>query len=111
MNKKVKIFGLSVATFGIIVGVIFGIGLMGLGYYKFFAPRYQNVERQIFENTKSYVQGVQQDLGKYYLEYQKGTGEEKAAIRATIQMRFAEVDSSKLQSPQLRAFLTTTRGY
>jgi len=111
MKSKFKILGLSMGGVTILLAVIFIFGLFGLGYYKFFAPKYMDVERTVFENTKSYVQGIQQDLGKYYFEYQSGTEDDKAAIRATIQMRFAEVDSSKLQSPQLRAFLTKTRGY
>jgi len=110
-DKQMKIFGIYIGWgVGILIG-IFMLSLVGVGYYSFFAPMVKNVEREVFENTKSYIQGVQQDLGKYYLEYQKGTQSEKGAIRATIQMRFAEVDSSKLQSPQLRAFLTQTRGY
>ncbi len=91
--------------------VPFLIGLYSLGMFKFFAPKTENIKREIFENTKSYLHGVQQDLGKYYLEYQKADDAGKGAIRATIQMRFAEVDVNKLQSPELRLFLTTTRGY
>ena len=111
MKRKVRIAGISVGVFGGVVIAFFVVGLVGLEYYSFFAPKYRNVERKVFENTKSYVQGIQQDLGKYYLEYQNGTQDKKDAIKATIQMRFAEVDSSKLQSAQLRTFLTQTRGY
>lgn len=86
-------------------------GLYYLGMFKFFAPKTENVRREVFENTKSYLHGVQQDLGKYYLEYQTTDRDGKVAIRATIQMRFAEVNVDKLQSDQLRQFLINTRGY
>ena len=89
----------------------FLFGLYHLGMFKFFAPKFQDVRRDVFENTKSYLHGIQQDLGKYYLEYQTADTDEKEAIRATIQMRFGEVDANKLQSPQLRNFLISTRGY
>ncbi len=98
----------------IFIGVLiipFVFGLYHLGMFKFFAPKFQNVERQVFENTKSYLHGVQQDLGKYYLEYQTADEDEKMALRATIQMRFAEVDPDKIQSLQIRQFLIRTRGY
>jgi len=93
------------------LAIPFLIGLYYLGIFKFFAPKTENVRREVFENTKSYMHGVQQDLGKYYLEYQKADTKDKEAIRITIQMRFAEVDVDKLQSARLRSFLTTARGY
>jgi hypothetical protein len=111
MGEKMKIFG---ASTGIIIGlllVIFLASLGGLGYYKFFAPKMEDARREVFENTKSYLHGVQQDLGKYYLEYQKADTDGKEAIRATIQMRFAEVDVSKIRPVKLQTFLTNMRGY
>lgn len=100
-------------TLIVLVILIIPIGLTfyNLGMISFFKPKFENVERKVFENTKSYLHGVQQDLGKYYLEYQNADESGKQAIRATIQMRFGEVDASKLQSPQLKSFLQTTRGY
>ena len=37
--------------------------------YSFFAPRQENVRRNVFENTQSYVKGKQQELEKLRLEY------------------------------------------
>jgi len=105
--KKWKIGGLCVV--GLMVPFL--IGLYSLGMFKFFAPKTQNIKRQVFENTKSFLHGVQQDLGKYYLEYQTADEEGQNAIKTTIQMRFGEVDADKLQSPDLRNFLITMRGY
>ena len=112
MKEKTKVFGFSIAWIMGFFVLLFAISLISLGYYKFFAPRYENARREVFESTKSYIQGVQQDLGKYYLEYQKAESEkDREAIKATIQMRFAEVDAGKLQSLQLRRFLVRMRGY
>jgi len=105
--SKLKITGIVV---GVLIIPVF-IGLYSLGMFKFFAPKTENIKRGVFENTKSYLHGVQQDLGKYYLEYQTADENGKTAIRAIIQMRFAEVDVGKLQSAQLRGFLKSTRGY
>ena len=109
--SKAKIVILSVGAFVGALILIFIIGLYSLGYFQFFAPKMENVRRGVFESTKSYMHGVQQDLGKYYNEYEKSDEAGKEVIRKTIQMRFAEVDANKLQSPQLRAFLEKTRGY
>lgn len=106
-----KGIGIGIMILGLLFGLAFATGLFDLEMFKFFAPKYANVEREVFENTKSYLHGVQQDLGKYYHEYQKATGSEREAIRATIQMRFAEVDANKIQNPQVRMFLTQMRGY
>jgi|SRR5271166_996856 len=47
------------------------IALVGLGWFftandyamfKFWAPKYENVKRQVFEQTKSYQRGTEQDL-------------------------------------------------
>ena len=105
--KKTHIVLLVIA---VLIVPIF-IGLYSLGMFKFFAPATANVQRETFENTKSYLQAAQQDLGKYYHEYQNADEKEKKTIESVIRIRFAELDASKLQSRQIRAFLTKTRGY
>ena len=93
----------------IIIPVLFAIGF-GARYlwilsYKFFAPMEQNVRREVFENTQSYVEWKRQELTKYRLEYLTTKDEDvKAAIRMTIVQSFANFDQSKL-SYELRTFL------
>lgn len=102
----------SLLGIGLLLSLMtFGFGLFGLEYKNFFAPRHADIDRQVFENTKSYLHGVQQELGKYYLEYQTADASGRAALKATIQMRFSEVDVTKLQSMQLQNFLSEMRGY
>lgn len=108
MNKKrAKIIGIVIC--GLLIPLV--IGLYALGLFRIFAPMEKDIQRKVFENTKSYMHGVQQDLGKYYHEYQTANESERGAIRATIRMRFAEVDVNKLQSRELQTFLKKTRGY
>ena len=87
------------------------IGGYSIGLFKIFAPVQEDVRRHVFENTKSYLHGVQQDLGKYYGEYQVADEEEKEIIRSVILTRFSEVDSNKLQSRRIQGFLIKMRGY
>lgn len=110
MTKTKGIFT-GIGIFVGLIAIVFILELTGLGFFKFFEPKRENIRREVFENTKSYVQGVQQDLGKYYDEYQRADEQRKQTIKKVIQMRFPEVDASKLQSPQLRQFLTNMRGY
>lgn len=98
---------------GISIGVplvVFLLSYFGLGMYRYFAPKQEDARREVFENTQSFVQGKNQDLAKYYLEYQ-GDETKRAAIAAVIQSQFAYVDADKITSPKMRAFLIEMRGF
>ena len=106
-------------TVGIVLGgfvglllIIFIFGVFELGWMKFFEPKKENIRREIFEETQSYVHGKIQDLAKYYDEYNKADLQsDKETIRQLIIMRFAEFDETKIRSVRLRNFLTNMRGY
>lgn len=109
---KLKVFGASVGAFAGILIVIFIVGLCGLGYYKFFGPKKENIKREIFENTQSYTHGKIQELAKNFDEYNRADSpKDKESIRQVIIMRFAEFDESKIRSQALRSFLTKMRGF
>ena len=55
----------------LVVGLMFGLSAVGLVHYQFFAPKFQAVEREVYENTPSYIQGKEQSLSELRLEYQK----------------------------------------
>ncbi len=99
---------------GIFVGsliLLFVIGLYGLGWMKFFEPKKENIRREIFEQTQSYVHGKVQDLAKYQDEYNKAGVGGKESIRQLIILRFAEFDETQIRPVKLRNFLTNMRGY
>jgi hypothetical protein len=111
IKNGLKIGGIGIGGFAILLSVIFGCGLFSFGYYKFFAPKYANVEREVFENTKSFNHGKVQDLVKYYEEYTKASIDEKESIRQLILMNFANFDSNKITNSALKSFLISQRGY
>ena len=91
--------------------LILGLGLgfllkfVGLFEYQFFAPKYENARREVFENTQSYVEGKRQDLIRYRLQYnQAPSTENKNAIKSTIRLMFSNVDPDIFE-PQLASFL------
>lgn len=111
MKKKLRVLGILI---GVLVGMfafVFVLGLFSLGYYKFFAPKEENIRREVFEQTQSYVHGKIQDLAKYQNEYNDADTDEKEVIRQLIIVRFAEFDETKIKPITLRSFLISMRGY
>lgn len=85
---------------------ILGLDYSNLMWQSFIGPKRENVRREIFEQTKSYNEGKQQDLVRYLHEYNTTKdNEEKQAITSTVRHMFADYDESKL-NPVLRDFLT-----
>lgn len=95
----------------IIVAIVFALGLAGLGWKAFFKPKHENIERKVFEGTKSYTHGMSQELAKHYGEYKKGTDTEKRIIKNVIKGRFADFDETKIRTQALKSFLIRMRGY
>jgi hypothetical protein len=99
---------------GVVAGlvVVFAIGMLGLGWDKFFLPKKENIKRQVFEQTQSYVQGATQDLAMYFDQYNKATDPtDKETIRQVVVMRFSNFDAKLIDNAGLRAFLTNMRGF
>lgn len=95
----------------VVVAIVFALGLAGLGWKAFFKPKHENIERRVFENTKSFTHGMTMELAKHYDEYQKGTDLEKKIIRNVIKSRFADFDEAKMRTQALKSFLLRMRGY
>lgn len=92
------------------VFVVFGFATQGTEFfmYKFWAPKQENVRREVFENTKSYKQGVAQDLYKTQEEYIKADSSEKCTLATVILHRYADVNEDNLPV-DLRNFLSELR--
>ena len=94
-----------------VLAIIFILELFGLGMFKFFEPKKENIRREIFENTKSYTHGKIQDLAKLYQEYQKADPDGKETIKTLVQSQFSDFDAEKINNYKLQIFLTNMRGY
>lgn len=108
---KTKITLISILSLIILLSLGFALTYYSLGMKSFFSPKFQNVERKVFENTKSYSHGKIQDLAKYYEEYQKSDEVEKETIAELIRMNFANFNSEHIQNYKLKMFLTEIRGF
>ena len=110
--SKSKIVGIAVLVLVGLLVLSFGLGYYELRYKKFFKPRHENVERQVFENTQSYVHGKIQDLARYKVQYDNAeTVDGKLVIKNVIVQQFAQFDSEQIVDAGLRNFLVTMRGY
>src|SRR5437870_4319125 len=76
--------------------LVFGLSYAGLINYQFFASKYENAGRNVFENTNSYMRGKIQDLSNYKLQYDQSKDlADGEAIKAVIRQQFADFDIEK----------------
>ena len=95
-----------------IVGGVIGFGALtwGIAYHDllftaFFAPKYENVRRNTFEQSKSIRTGAVQELKNMQFEYIKAAPEHKAALADIIRHRAAEVPADAMPS-DLQSFIS-----
>ena len=82
------------AVVGGVVGfgaLIWGVAYHDLIFTSFFAPKYENVRRNTFDQSKSFRTGAVQELQNMQFEYIKASPEHKVALKDIIIHRAAEV--------------------
>jgi len=86
----------------VIVGIclLFGLGWLGttnsLFMNKVFAPKFEQVRRDTFEQSKAYRDGAVQELQDMQFEYVKAAPEHKAALASIIKHRAAGVPADAM---------------
>lgn len=94
-----------------IAGVLAFLAIMwaiqGNGFFMFkvFAPKYEQVRRETFEQSKAYRQGMIQELQNMQFEYLKATPEQRQALASVILHRTADVPPDAL-TPDLNDFIS-----
>jgi len=95
----------------LLIALAFVMELGGLKWKRFFAPKHENVRREVFKETRSYNESKVQDLARYRLQYQQAeTAAKKEAIASTIRIMFADYNANDMP-PELYSFLKKVRGY
>lgn len=82
------------------LALVFGLNYFGLMNFRFFAPKYENAKREVFENTQSFVEGKRQSLTKHYNEWRKADEAEKASIRMIVLQEFAHFNTNLFTAKQ-----------
>lgn len=103
-----KIFLGCIAGLLVILGLSWVFAGNDFFLYKFFAPRQAAVQREVFEQTKSFRDGCIQELRNMQFEYIKASKEHKAALASVILRKATEIKEDDLPS-DVRAFLNELR--
>ena len=108
--KEIFVYIFSIIFFMV---VVCGIGWVAAGNYfqlfSYFAPKYADVQRKVFENTAPYNEGMAEDLNRMKEEYILASKENKIALRTQILNQFASYDVRRLP-PDLQEFINQLRG-
>lgn len=104
------------------VGGTIALGLLGIGaltfvgtaynygMFKFWAPKFENVKRQVFENTYSYKRGTIQDLRDYQQAWITGDSVHKQGLKPMIIGAADQIPQDELP-PDLAQFVVSVRDY
>ena len=103
--KKIQIIGLSILGFIILIAIVFILGFTDVVFTRTVGKAKQNAQREVFEQTQSYVEGKRQELSKYHHEWVMANEEDKKVIEATVRNSFANFDNDKITDPDLYSFL------
>ena len=102
---------IALITFAILV-IPYFLGGYSLLYRSVFGVAQRDVERRIYEQSKSRVHGLVEQLAKYKYEYDRSTSAaDKEAIVQVIRATMATLDANDVEPVLLRQFLINTRGY
>jgi len=107
--KDVLVWGLGVVL-GLVLmfGVAFAVTGTDFFMYRWSAPAYEQTRRETFEQTKSYNEGMAQEIQAAQLQYVTAAPEQKKAIASIILHKTAGYDVNRLP-PDTRAFVVQLR--
>lgn len=96
MNDVLKAILIIIVGLFLIVALGFGIGMINLQSYNFFAPKYRAVENKVFKESEQYNDGMIRDLENLQMEYVNADADHKLALRAIVLHRFSVYDEDRL---------------
>ena len=76
--------------------------------YQYFAPKYRQVDNEVFKQSEQYNDGMIRDLENLQLEYINADKDHKDALRAITLHRFSVYPVDKMP-PNLRNFYNDLR--
>ena len=94
--------------FVMLLVVVWILAINNFAMFSFFAPKVVEVQRQTFEQSRSFNEGMAQEISNMQLEYVKASPEHKKALKSVILHRVAGYDTD-LFSPYLRDFIDKLR--
>lgn len=107
-GKTMKVFGVVIAALAVFLALIWVFQGNDFFLYRAFAPKYEQVRRETFEQTKSYKQGTIQELQNMQFEYIKSDKAHQDALADIILRRAADFGDENLPT-DLRSFVQKLR--
>lgn len=87
----------GIAGVFLVVTLFVGLSFGSLCYYGYFSPRYQAIDREVFENTPSFVHGKIQYLSRLQVEYERADSPaQKVSLKEMILTEASVVDHDRL---------------
>lgn len=87
-----------------VLGMIWAVQGNDFFLYQTFAPKYEQVRRNTFEQSKAYNQGMIQELQSMQFQYEQADESHKAALASIILHRTADYDQDRMPA-DLYAFV------
>ena len=100
-----KTTGIIALWVALLFTVIFAVNTFQIFGIKLWGVDRSNAQRQVFEQSQSYVEGKRQELIKYHHQWLLSTPAEKASIEFVIRPSFANFDDTNIEDFELRNFL------
>ncbi len=103
-----KRIGIAIAGLLLFLGLIWLLQGNDFFLYKVFAPKYEQVRRETFEESKAYRQGMIQELQNMQFEYVKADSAHKSALASIILHRAADFPEEDMPV-DLRTFIRSLK--
>lgn len=101
---------LTLCVVALLLALPFACGSYNIAYKKTIGVQSQSADREIFKETKSYNEGMVQDLARYKLEFEREKDEiARKAIANHINSGYSNFDEMRIQNRDLREFLIKIR--
>lgn len=107
--KTIHVILIAVLSISAVIGLSYATGWIKVHQTKTIEKAQQNAEREVFEESQSYVEGKRQAALKYYKEYQQATEEQQEALKNIISQDFANFDEDKYLTGEIRSFIHTCK--
>lgn len=108
MKDGLKAFGSIILVLVFILGIAWIAQGNDFFLMKLFAPKYEQVRRETFEQSKAYNDGMCQELRNMQFEFAKATPTQKVALKNIILHRVSGFPEKNLPS-DLQLFLNDLR--
>ena len=104
-----KAFGISVLV--LLALLVLPWIIQGDDYflYKYFGPKREEVRRQVFEETRSFRQGLIQELTQMQFAYEHATADEQPRLRQVILRRVRDLPDEDILPNDLKLFVEHLR--